>query len=249
MRRSAAKWAKWLADNRWPATTKIPSIAAQAAGERGSACQVDAIEGYPLPILLVRGWINSREEPEVVLEMADGRRREPDFLFRVAKPDVAKRLRSDDIFLGFVAEFSLCSMKTPRRVIAGGRSFKIPHLEQYGVVASHYSDLLAATRIWRREDIYGFGPPVDANPHVTAIARGLPGPNSRTAIASLRPRSLLRLLNILTAWSKSPLSWRGSVASIGKHSYKFLYGAKHNQTIFDLVPPGEVLQIKQCYCE
>lgn len=137
---------------------------------------IDSIEGSPLPILLVRGWSDSVRDPNIALEMRDGRILAPDFLFRVSRPDVAAALRSSNRYCGFVAEFLLAERGPPRKVIVDGRYFEIENPEQYGSVKPHYSGLLNTQRIWRRDNIYGSGPPLDANPDILEIAAQLSGP-------------------------------------------------------------------------
>jgi SAM-dependent methyltransferase len=135
---------------------------------------IDAIEGYPLPVLLVRGWLDAEPDPEITLEMQDGAIVTPDFSFRVPRPDVRAAGASNLDFPGFVAEFHLVAL--PRMIRIGGQNYPVDHSELYGSVVPHYADLLNTKRILRRSDIYGSGPPLDANPDIVTIAKGMSGP-------------------------------------------------------------------------
>ncbi len=135
---------------------------------------VDAIEGHPLPVLLVRGWLDADRDPKITIVMQDGAIVTPDFLFRVSRPDLQVAGLSSLDFPGFVAEFHLIAL--PRTVCVDGQRYPVDHPERYGSVAPHYAGLLNADRIWRRSDIYGSGPPGDAGAGIVAIAKGMPGP-------------------------------------------------------------------------
>ena len=135
---------------------------------------IDAIEGHPLPVLLVHGWLNADCDPGITLEMQDGAIVAPDCFFRVSRPDVRAAGASNLDFPGFVAEFHLVAL--PRMVRIGGQNYPVDHPELYGSIVPHYADLLNTNRILRRSDIYGSGPPLDANPDIVTIAKGMSGP-------------------------------------------------------------------------
>ena len=132
---------------------------------------VDAIEGHPMPVLLIRGWVNAERDPKITLEMQDGAVVSPDFFFRLYRPDVQT---SGFNFPGFVAEFHLVAQ--PRTVHIDGQNYPVDHPELYGSAEPHYGGLLNTSRIWRRSDIYGSGPPLDAGPDIVAVAKGMLGP-------------------------------------------------------------------------
>lgn len=134
---------------------------------------IDAIEGHPLPILLVRGWSNSAS-PSIALETEGGNLCAPDYFFRVPRPDVVEAGASENRYAGFVAEFRLTDR--PAFVRAGTQRFPVDNAELFGTVTPHYAELLSTDRIWRRDDIYCFGPPVDANEDVLALAAQLSAP-------------------------------------------------------------------------
>jgi SAM-dependent methyltransferase len=135
---------------------------------------VDAIEGYPMPVLLVRGWFNAKEDPKITLEMQDGTIVAPDFFFRVPRPDVRSVSPSKLDYPGFIAEFH--QVKQPRTVHVNGQKYPVDYPELYGSAEPHYGGLLNTNRIWRRSDIYGSGPSVDAGPDIVAAAKAMPGP-------------------------------------------------------------------------
>jgi len=135
---------------------------------------VDTIEGHPLPILLVRGWSASERDPAITLEMRSGETCVPDFLFRVARPDVTGAGRTDNRYAGFLAEFRL--KEKPAFVKAGEQRIPVDNARLYGTLTPHYAELLSTDRIWGRDDIYGFGPPVDANEDIVVLAEQLPSP-------------------------------------------------------------------------
>ncbi len=135
---------------------------------------IDAIEGQPLPVLLVRGWTNSKREPAILLETETGETRVPDYFFRVPRPDVMNAGRTDHLYAGFVAEFHL--KERPAFVRADAQRIPVDHANLYSAMMPHYEGLLSTDRVWRRDDIYGFGPPVDANEDIIALAAQLPSP-------------------------------------------------------------------------
>lgn len=135
---------------------------------------IDAIEGYPLPILFVRGWSDSDRDPNITVEMADDRTLAPDFLFRVSRPDVLSAGQSGNEFCGFIAEFRLAGQ--PAWVLVDGARLAIENATAYGSVEPHYSGLLDTQKILGRGEIYGSGAPLDANPDIVAIAKQLPAP-------------------------------------------------------------------------
>ncbi len=148
----------------------VNTIVVRAGGT--SAIHIDVIEGHPLPILLVRGWSDSDGELAIALEMADGRTQSPAYIFRVPRPDVVNAKLSRNRYAGFVAEFQLSAK--PAFVCAGQERVAIGNAQLYATVEPHYAELLSTKRILRREDVYGFGPPQDANEEVVAVAAALP---------------------------------------------------------------------------
>lgn len=135
---------------------------------------IDAVEGHPLPILLVRGWTNSARDPEILLETETGQIRAPDYLFREPRPDVVNAGRADSRYAGFIAEFHLT--ETPAFVRTGAQRVHVDNAKRYRTLTPHYAELLSPNRILRRDDVYGFGPPVDAHEDVLGLAAQLPSP-------------------------------------------------------------------------
>ena len=135
---------------------------------------IDAIEGHPLPILLVRGWSNANSDPAIMLESETGDMRASDYFFRVPRPDVVNAGRTDNRYSGFVAEFHLT--ERPAFVHANEQRVTVENAKLYSTTMPHYADLLSTDRILVRDDIYGFGPPVDANEDVLELAEQLPSP-------------------------------------------------------------------------
>lgn len=134
---------------------------------------VDSFHGQPLPVLLVRGWCTDPSDIDLTLEYADGRRAAASVMTRELRADVAAAKKLDFPWAGFIAEFHLDGR--PAAVEMFGRKVAVPEPDSYGTAQAHYNELYWTDRILHREDIYGVGLPLPANPTIVQLADALLG--------------------------------------------------------------------------
>ncbi len=134
---------------------------------------IDSISGAPLPVLFVRGWSTTRDHLDIALEYADGTRVAPSLLCREPRADVVQAKGLDFPLPGFVAEYRLTG--TPKCVHAFGKRFAVSHAHRYATADVPYGKLIDTDAVLHRGDIYGYGPPVPANPVIVELSRFLLG--------------------------------------------------------------------------
>ncbi len=156
---------------RYPRLQAI-TLANSLAGKMNA--HLDSIDGDPSPVLRVSGWADDPGPLDITLRWTDGATSRPRFLFRVPRADVVMAGASTLPFPGFVAEFDVSGR--PEAVTFMGVEHPVPNAERFGTVEPHYGGLLTTERVFGRADIYGHGPPTDANPDVVALCQRLDGP-------------------------------------------------------------------------
>lgn len=134
---------------------------------------LDTIDGDPSPVLRVSGWLDGGGPVPVVLRYRDGTTAQPRFVFRVPRPDVVQAGASALDFAGFVAEFDVTGR--PASIEFLRQVHPVPNPERFATLSPHYGVLLETERVFSREEIYGHGPPTDANPDVVKLCRHLTG--------------------------------------------------------------------------
>src|SRR5207302_6516090 len=97
-----------------------------------------------------------------------------DLFCREPRQDVVDRLRLDFPYPGFIAEFHLTG--TPALVWIESQATKIETPERYCKSIPHYENLFKTTAVLHRDQIYGSGMPLAANPAVVNLAASLLGP-------------------------------------------------------------------------
>jgi 2-polyprenyl-3-methyl-5-hydroxy-6-metoxy-1,4-benzoquinol methylase len=136
-------------------------------------CRVDSISGHPLPVLIVRGWCTDPAHVEVELECQDGTRHAPSLLCREPRPDVVAAQRLTFPWPGFIAEFHL--VNRPKSVRVFGARHVVEEADRYCTAEPHYKALYQTDHVLHRQDIYGSGPPVPANPTIVDLSAALLG--------------------------------------------------------------------------
>src|SRR5438105_3173277 len=128
---------------------------------------IDGIDGHPLPVLIVRGWCTDPAQVDVKLEYENGNLEVPSLLCRESRGDVVAAHNLSFPWPGFIAEFHLAG--TPRAIRIYGKAVAVEGPERYSAAEPHYGELYHTARVLHREDIYGSGPPLEANPVVVQL--------------------------------------------------------------------------------
>jgi len=155
-----------------------PRVPTFGLGKTFEGGVLDAIDVEPSGEIRLCGWTG---DPTAVPDfelLADGVPVPRHEEFRLHRPEVAVLLRSRGAHHGFGVVFrahasaacNVIEIRLGSRTLAAVR----PGVRR---IQPHYQHLFDEQQVLHREDIYGFGPPTpEADEHVLALARSLPGP-------------------------------------------------------------------------
>jgi SAM-dependent methyltransferase len=120
-------------------------------------------------LVRVKGW-SKAEVPNFKLKLLSGQFLSDSLLFRTYRPDIPLNTNATDNFLGFVIEF-ICF--EPFELFLDDRAIYNSDFKTYH---AHYESLLSETKVYHRDQIYRYGPPVKyISEPVEKIARTLNG--------------------------------------------------------------------------
>jgi SAM-dependent methyltransferase len=143
----------------------VPSINRQFTYDGAPGC-VDALEGPPQTIVRVFGWFSGPILPDCRLHLANGRQLSPLAVARYARPDVRAASLSQELYCGFRADFLMTEGEAAIRLSIAGDGIVLDPDAHRCTVTPHYNGLFNETRVLKRDDIYGYGPPTDASPEI-----------------------------------------------------------------------------------
>ena len=139
---------------------------------------VDFLECESYGILRIVGWCSWPRIPEFKVR-CDGVGLYPIRCYRRSRPDVSKALDLENDLVGFSAEFGVRGAFRSCEVLAGSEFIKVPDGvgSTLSVKPPPYHELLGTTRVYHRDDVYGFGEPSQAvHPDILALGLTLTGP-------------------------------------------------------------------------
>lgn len=132
---------------------------------------IDRIEGSPLPIVRVFGWV-SQAVPALSIHTSNDRRVQPLNSSRTRRPDVVVAGKSDHPYSGFRIEFLLDAGEQPRDLLVDDKSiYTFPGVPRYSLIDPHYKHFFTQDQVMGRGSVYGSGPPTNVSDEFKQFAQ------------------------------------------------------------------------------